>query len=350
MDNLDLHLENHKLTKTLPKQWVTFDKDKPDKEMFVMEDFACYLKKLYQSLMGIKKFYENDFNKDNNCTIDEYIALFNSAFNKIIKLLIPSDLVRKEILKSLKGEKREYDTLRFELLEKTPKYESCFKHDKDNNVVGFSDETFDKISKYAKQLFMIEKFCSFTTRKFWQQEITKVNQLDFNKPYKILVKCVFPDGWRKENKSKKLDKFMKSKKFHSTSLIDDRHFYNTFFAFSNQYALLIMDYEDNDFVCASATDSYSEEVIDRENLLKDKKIFSDILLQKDESIDDKVHKFYAEAVECETPKNILENVNLYTEVNVKDIKPKAVIAPNVASLRFAKEVAKEYGDLPVIIK
>ena len=114
--------------------------------------------------------------------------------------------------------------------------------------------------------------------------------------------------------------------------------------------MLLIDYDDKNFVCASPTDSYSEEVIDRKNLLIDKKVFSDVLLQSDEYVNNQNHKFFAEAVECETPKNLLNNIKSYTEVNFKNIKPKAVIAPNEESLEFAKKLAKEYGDLPVISK
>lgn len=71
-------------------------------------------------------------------------------------------------------------------------------------------------------------------------------------------------------------------------------------------------------------------------------------MQDDINISNQNHKFYAEAVECETPKNILECINWYTEVNLKNAKPKAVIVPNEESIEYAKEVAKEYGNLPII--
>ena len=350
MKQIKINLKGHKLTKCLPKVWTTSDVDKPDNELFVLEDFSICSKKLFDSLVGIKKYYQSEFDADNAYTIDEIISLFDSAYEKIVKNLILDKKVRNNLInEKLKTNKDYYNSARFSILENIPKNLPCFDL-VDNKIVGFSDECFSKISKYAKQIFMIEKICSFTTRKFWQKEITRVEDLDLNKNYKILVKCVFPNGWRTTPKSKKFDDYMEDRKFQSTSIIDERNFYRTIFSFASNYALLLMDYNDDDFVCASPTDSYSEEVINKINLLKDKKVFSDVLLQKEENIENKNHKFFAEAVECETPKNLLNNIKFYTEINLKQIKPKAVIAPNKESLSFATELAKKYGDLPVIIK
>ncbi len=348
---LKLDIKEHKLTKTLPQVWLTPDRDIPENEMFVLEDFSVYAKKLYASLLGIKKFYQDKFNKNNTYTIDEYLQLFDSAYNKILNVFVPTTQATKIISSDKTLKQKDYNAeTRFLLLEKVLQNNNNFKFDENNNLIGFSDETYLKIKNKVKQLFLIEKLCSFTTREFWKEEITSFEDLDLNKPYKILVKCVLKDGWRKEGKSKKLDNFMKSKIFNSTSLIDNKHFYNTFFAFTSQYALLLIDYSDKDYVCASAKDSYSEEVIDNKNLLEFKRVFSDILLQNEINENQQNHKFYAEAVECETPQNILDNIELYTEVNMKHIKPKAVIVPNYDSIDFAKQVAKEYGDLPVIMQ
>lgn len=351
MEQLKVKLNGHKISRVLPKEWTTSDKDKPNKEFFVLEDFAIYLTKMYDSLIGIKKNYQKEFDADSPYTIDDFIDLFNNAFAKIVRSFVPDSKARYKLLAkqrkdSITGNIRK----RFSVLEDVPKNTEnfVFKHGK---AIGFTDELYKKINKYANQIFMIEKISSFTTRKFWQQEMTKADELDLNKKYKILVKCVFPNGWRESNNSKKFSDYMDSRAFYSTSLIDENHFYSTFLSFTTgPYALLLVDYDDKNFVCASPTDSYSEEVIDRKNLLKEKKIFSDILLQSEEDINNKNHKFFAEAVECETPKNLLENLKFYTEVNIRNIKPKAVIAPNKYSIEFAQQVAKEYGDLPVINK
>ena len=350
MKLFETNLNGHKLTKTLPKVWKTSDKDTPKKELFVLEDFSMYLTRLYDSLIGIKTFYEKEFNDDNIYTIDEYISLFNVCYKKILRNLITNKKTLDEMIKEQVALGRDRDkNARFSVLTKIPKYSDCFERHF-NKVKGFTDEVYEKISKYAKQLFMIEKICSFTTRKFWAKEITKADELDLKKNYKILIKCVFPYSWRDTNRTKKINNYMKSRIFHSTSLIDERHFYSTFLSYSKHYAMLLIDYNDEDFVCASPTDSYSEEVIDNHNMISDKMIFSDVLLQSDENIDDINHKFFAEAVECETPKNLLNNIKFYTEVNFKNIKPKAVIAPNKESLEFAEQLAEEYGDLPVISK
>ena len=333
MEQIDIDLKGHKLTKTLPKQWITSDIDQPKgRELFVLEDFEVYLNKLHASLLGIKKYYEKEFNKDSSYAIDDLIALYNNAYNKIVNYLIPGSPF-------LNMDKIKIDSEKFVFNK--------------GRVCGFTDKFYDRINYYAKLMFMIEKICSFTTRKFWQKEMTKFEDLDLNKNYKILVKCVFPYAWRgcDMSKSQKIDQYMKSRVFHSTSIIDENHFYNLFCTnINSKYALLIIDYDDEKFVCASPTDSYSEEVIDRKNLIKDKYIFSDVLLQSDENINDQNHKFFAEAVECETPQGLLNNIKFYTEVNFKEINPKAVIAPNEESVEFANEIAKQYGNIPVILK
>ena len=350
MKYLDMELQSHKISKNLPQIWTSADKDIPDNEMFVVEDFLIYAGKLFKSLLGIKQFYEKEFNADNDCTIDEYIELFNHNYDKFLKAIIPNEQRRTNLIMQELGAGRDYWTdARFSILEDILKDKDVFAF-KDGKVVGFSSEAYSNISKHAQQLFLIEKLCSFTTRKFWQNEITKFEDLDLNKPYKILVKCVLADDWRNEKKSKKLKEYMQNKTYHSTSLIDQDSFYKTFFSCSKNYALLLMDYDDNDFICASPSDDYSEEVIDGNNPLQDKKIFSDVLLQDGLTKNNKNHKFFAEAVECETPKNVLSNIKLYSEINLKDIKPKAVIAPNANSLKFAKEISKQYGDIPVLLK
>lgn len=347
----DIKLKNNKISKKFPKVWTTADKDNPDNEMFVLEDFSVYAKKLYKSLIGIKKYYEKDFNASNICTINSYIDLFNDNLNSILSVICSGSehATKVTAFQALNGISLDHDE-RFDLLENVVKDSKHFVFDKNEKVVGFTDSTYSKISSFAKQIFIIEKLCSFTTRKFWQEEITKFEDLDLNKNYKILVKCVMPDGWRRERKSKKLNQYMESRSYHSTSLIDQNNFYRTFFSFTGHYALLLMDYEDKDFICASPSDDYSEEVINGTNLISDKKVFSNILLQDELNEDQKNHKFFAEAVECETPKNILNNIRLYSEINLRNIKPRAVISPNLESLDFAENVAKQYGDIPVIIK
>ena len=352
MEYFDVSLKSHKISKSLPKVWKTADKDSPETEMFVLEDFSMYAKKLFDSLVGIKMFYEKEFNADNTNTIDEYIDLFNISFGSFINELVEDSgyVFGLTVYDVLKSHKKREDLRFFSLLEDVKKSPKYFTFDEKGKVNGFNDATHKRLSRHAKQLFMIEKMCSFTTRKFWQNEITSFKDLDLKKPYKILVKCIMSNDWRKEKRSKKLTKYMESRKYYSTSLINEKTFTKTFFSGFQSYALLLVDYDNKEFVCASPSDDYSEEVIDRINMLSEKKVFSDVLLQDKITRNKKIHKFFAEAVECETPKNILHCVGLYSEINFKNIKPKAVIAPNEDSFDFAQNLAKEYGDLPVLKK
>ena len=87
-----------KIIKNIPKNWHNSFKPMSDK-VFCDIEFAIYCKTLYASLIGIKKFYENDFNKDNSNTIDEYIGFFNELYEKFLKLSIDENLINEYFLK-----------------------------------------------------------------------------------------------------------------------------------------------------------------------------------------------------------------------------------------------------------
>ena len=340
---------NGKLNKKLPKSWNNENSYYHD-STYGDKEFAVYAKKLYASLKGIKNYYEKEFNEDNIYTIDEYIALFNRTYNKFLHQVIDDEKEREDYFITCKKSRFSVENHgRFKIIQELKYRNPKFFEFKDDEIVGFSDEGYEKLKPLAKCLFMIEKICSFTTRKFWKNELTKIQDLDLKKPFKILAKCVFPYGWRSDGSSKNLDEYMNDRIYSSASLIDNEHKFNLFYA-NNQkiFAMLIMEYDGNNLICASPMDSYSEEKINGKNALLYKNEFSDALLQDETKQNGKNHKLYAEAVECETPKNILESMQFYSEVNLKNGRPVGVIIPNYESIDFASQEA-EKRNLPIFI-
>ena len=335
---------NSKIIKLLPKTWN--NRNKAFSEMvYGDKEFVIYCNKLYESLTGIKKFYENDFNKDNVCTIDEYLGFFNNLYNKFLNISIDDKSIIDDYFKSCKNLKIDINSrARFNIFDKI-KYRNnkIYKLNNKHEVTGFTEYGYDEISKIAKQLFMIEKLCSFTTKKFWKNELTDIKDLDLNSKFEILVKCVFSVHWRSDNNSTELKNYYKERIYSSASLIDENHKENLFaLPKTDIFAILILDGKEEDIVCASKTDSYSEEYIDNKNLLEYKQEYTNVLLQDQTHVGGKGHKLYAEAVECETPKNLLQNLKRYTEVNLKNAKTVGVICPNSKSITFSKNQAGKY--------
>lgn len=336
--------ENNKIVKCLPKSWHNANKALSER-VYPDSEFAIFCGKLYKSLIGIKKFYENDFNRDNICTIDEYIDYFNNQYSKFLNLSIDNkneiekyfnECYNKKINIEMRGRFEIFDKIRY----RNP-YIYSYNTRKDTN--GFTDNGYKTINSIAKDMFLIEKLCSFTTRKFWKNELTRIEDLNVNSDFKILVKCVFPKPWRSDYGSKELKNYYDDRIYSSTSLIDEKHKENLFAVPSGEkFAILVMDCDVNSIVCASEKDSYSEEQINNKNLLQYKQEYSQVLLQHKTNVNSKNHKLFAEAVECETPKNILSNVVNYNEVNLKNPKPVGVICPNIQSIEFAKKQADKY--------
>ena len=76
-----------KVYRYLPKTW--------DKDVTVLTsttnglvDLSGYVMNMNRALLDIKEYYEDDFNKDNTYTIDNYIDMFNYIVRKIDKLLL----------------------------------------------------------------------------------------------------------------------------------------------------------------------------------------------------------------------------------------------------------------------
>lgn len=338
---MGLEKYNIKTIRKLPKTW---NSSAISEKVFGDIEFSIYCDKLFNSLIGIKKYYENDFNINNSYTIDEYINIFNSIYNNFLELAINDKNITTEYFEYCKNNKIDINSkARFDIFDKIQyRNKDVFRINKNNETIGFTKYGYDKVKEIANQLFIIEKLCAFTTRKFWKKELTDANKINLKSNFKILVKCVFSEKWRPDSNSKELKQFLNNRIYTSTSLIDEKS-KEKIFASSrvDTFAIIIMDCDEKDIICASHKDSYSEEKINNNNLIIDKKEYSNLLLQDNITIDGKNHKLFAEAVECETPKNLLNNIARYTEVNLRNAKPVGVICPNARSEKFAKKQAKQ---------
>lgn len=339
MDN-NIETKNIKVTRVLPKSWRNriFGE-----KVFGDVEFATYCKKLYTSLLGIKKYYKSDFNKDNTHPIDEYIDLFNDLYDKFLNLSISNNQINKYFEECKKKEIDVDLNGRFDIFENLlQRNKDIYKTNAKNETTGFTENGYNQVKKIAKQMFVMEKLCAFTTRKFWKNELTNIDKLNLKSKFKILVKCVMRDEWRQDHKSKDEQEFLNDRIYCSASLIDENSKEKLFALTSiDTFAIMIMDCDEKDIICASNKDSYSEEHIDNQNLIKDKKEFTKILLQDNIAINGKNHKLFAEAVECETPKNILKNIKRYSEVNLRSAKPIGIICPNLQSEKFCQKQAKK---------
>ena len=338
-------MSSSKIIRLLPKNWNNSRKAVSERTYGDIE-FALYCEKLYASLLGIQKFYQEDFDSKNVCKISEYIDCFNDRYEQFLNLSINNSQEIEELYKKYTEKGFDIKTIgRFKVFDQIKHRNSLiYKINSSGEIKGFTEEGYKIVKSIAKDLFLIEKLCSFTTRQYWFDELTDIKDLDINGEFKILVKCIFPKNWRSDSASKELKEYYNNRIYSSASLIDEKHKDNLFTATgANVTALLVLNCDNESFVCASKTDNYSEESIDNVNCLEYKQEYTNIMLQDKSRHNGKMHKLYAEAVECETPKNILNNLKKYSEVNLKNPKTVAVIAPNKISLNFAKKQAEKYN-------
>lgn len=335
-------VKGKKISRFLPKSWGNVQEMFSRNWVDVPNELGNYCEMLFTSLSDIKKFDEKEFNKDNTYTIDEYIGIFDSVYKQIVDLLLVKEKYIQEQNIARLQKVNFYEIGRFDALTKENFKKDAFLYTIDRYPKAFRDETYSKVLPLVKKLFMIEKMCSFTTRKLWENQITKIEDLDTTKKFKILVKAIFPQEWRCEKLTRDLLTYYKSRIYESTSLIDEKHTHNIFQYYDHRIlAALIVDFELKNMICGDRADTYSEEYVDNSNPLKEKSIYSDIFLQEDIDMNGKNHKLYAEAVQTITPNSVLNQIGYYSEINIRNAKPVAVFVPNKDSITFCKNVAKK---------
>ena len=201
---------------------------------------------------------------------------------------------------------------------------------------------YEKIKPLAKQLFMIEKFCSFTTKKIWQNEVTLPKDFNPEKNYNAIVRVILPNSWKDEDLT---NKYAKNRIHYSASLINKQNrnkiFLNNFY---DKMALLLIEYNEKDFICADAQDDFSEEEIDGFSPSETRTEYTNVFAVSEDNVSGKTHRIFANAVETATPMSIFRMLDqsLYSEVNMKNPKVFGVVAPNEESIEFAKKIADEY--------
>ena len=343
MEQFIFDIKDKKISRFLPKSWGYSGEKITHNWINVPNELGRYCELLFLSLLDIKKFYENEFNKKNTYTIDEYIGIFDSVYAQIIDLLVDKDKYLKEQKIAKQVLLDFYEVARFNVLS----FNSNLKHEAfsftiDRYPKAFKDETYAKIIPLVKKLFMIEKMCSFTTREFWKNQITKIKDLDTTKKFKILVKAIFPEQWRYQKLTNDLVKYYTSRIYESTSLIDEKHTHSLFQYYDHRImAALIVDFNEKDMVCGHRADTYSEEYINSTNPIKEKTLYSNLFLQEEVDVNGQNHKLFAEAVETITPNAVLNQISYYSEINVKNSKFVGVFVPNKESVQFCKKIAKE---------
>lgn len=350
MREFSLFSDNSKIYRELPETW---DDSRylyaPSSGIF---DFSNYVLKLHKELKNIKRFYEKEFNSDDTnqfpngeCnTIDDYIDVVEESIIKINKLIMKKSLLKNMDLENYVFDRdNSFAALRYDELEKLD--ESAFITNRTGKINGFKPDIYKKIQPIAKELFWVEKACSAVTRKIWKKEITNVKDLDLKKPFKIIARVVMPNNWRLNygTTNYEVEEYYKNKRYSSASLIDEKN-KSKLFMYDNWKsgvaAILILEYDENKFICADSDDCFSEEFINEQIPLEGVEKSTSVN-KLDEVTDNNNHAFYSRGVEIATPQSILEEILECSEVNMKDAKVVGVIAPNIESLAFAEHEAEK---------
>ena len=341
---VEIKLQCGKISRILPKYWnFTYEWKNLNVKPNGLLGFASYLQKMKVGLKDIKKFYEQDFNENNDYSIDTYIALFNNLLSQIDDILLNKSNI-KQIKKAyrIRG-KVDISNLHYDYYKKLIN-KNAFVYNDNKDMYGFSNAAYEKLAPLAKKIFMIEKMCSFTTRKFWQNEITDIKDFNIKKPYTIIARVILPENWRPIGNKKFIKEYYKKRIYTSASLIDKSHTENVFSSYSSKYALLILKFDNDKFICADNDDAFSEEFINGANPYADKTEYTFVNLVDEQEIDNNEHKLYSIGVEIFTPKGILNKLKYdyqYSEINMKNAEIVGVISPNKSSNEFAESQAKK---------
>ena len=339
-----------KIVKNLPQYWGKTNVQSPYRADGNC-DLAEYCRLLFSSLMEIKEDYEAKFNRLSITPIQDYIDFFDDQYSKIANVLLNAKAV-KNFSANMRANNPKYYTYItrfFALRENSCCNSGVLKIGFDGKSYGYSDSAYAVIKPLVTNIFLIDKVCSFITRKFWQEEITSLSDLSLKGDFKILIKTVFAENWRRDKVSPTIKKFHQDRIYQSASLIDNKHKYS-FFGSRNNFvkAWLVMGFDPNKFMCANSDDSFSDESINDTNPLIEKNVYTDVLLQSCVKKGGKEHKLYAVAVEAITPKFLLNRMYDYSEVNLQEAKPVAVInLGGYENTKFAQKQAQKF-DIPIL--
>lgn len=295
-----------------------------------------YAQMLKDIVFEIDKNEDQTFDMLSSTPISDYKLLIDIYYNKLLNLTFKRDYLN-QIGDEFNAIKREKYTNTSQSL----KVEN-FVYDEFGVAVGIKDDYFKNFNSIAKKLYMFEKVISHTTKQIWENEITLTANLDLNKPFKLIVKTVFPQTWRFSGRKEDIDSFGKQKYFQSASLISDEKPHALYlYHYKRICALLVYKYEKDKFIVADHHDIRSSEFINRNNPYEEFIIYDPIEKIYAEKVDGRVHDLFAQATEIATPNYVLSKSTFYNEVVLKNPKVEGVLAPNECSVDYAKSLAKQ---------
>lgn len=338
-----MKFENEKINKADVSRQIRKDFDGGDE----LKELFYYVSIMHHDLLQIKKFYKKEFLKIAGNSIDEYIGLFQKYANSLFSTCFYA--------KQLIVQKNFPFATHYNLFWKDGKFLygqknffpfKVLKFDDDHRPTGIKEKYFQKIEKIAKKIFMLEKICSFSTQKIWQQEIEKLSGANFSRDRAMIVKVIFPGGWQKEISLEGADKWQ-TRRCQSTSLIDNAHSKNLFLYDEKQEcACLVVKPNQEKIICASSTDMWSTETT-TQSTKSNQHLAKHTGVTKILTFDDNLHHaIYAYGTLISTPKGLLGDK--YNEVLMVDPEYCAVYAPNKNSADYAKVVAEKM-DLPFFV-
>lgn len=346
------------ISRRMPKNWqnkVSFVKTL---NLDPVNDIKEYMLSLYGDLKNIEKYYKDEVKDELN--IDDELLHFNDLCDKIISSFIGESYFNSQkkeypdsmsaVLafhsdkKAIKEQWQSYE--RFKLLDKQTiiaNNKSMLKYDKEGYACGFSDKAYNEIEPLLKQLFMLEKLCSFTTKKLWNNAITKLVFLDFKKDFKLLVKVEVEGKWRKFGDSDETKQYFDKKLYKSISIVDKDHIKHIFKSDQENdgtIACVVMKPESDKIICGYPCDAYTEETINNKEpgQVMQKSAYTDInLISKKKNVDD-THRLFSQATMTCTPDGLLDRLNTskYNEIIMENPTPLGVFAPNKNCVRFAE--------------
>lgn len=341
--------EEIKITREWQQTFLNYMSKNLCKEKNEFYDFSKYCYSLRSDLLSVKKHYKDEFNKQNTITIDEYIAIFDDVYEKYENYVSNPEIIN-EIKKGYTCD--EWKCVRFhsDLIKKFLRnnlFKKC-----DNETCMIDNEVFENVKEITKQIFMLEKFCSFTTKKFWKNELSNINEFmeKQNSEYGFIAQVIFSFNWRNETQSMSLDSYFNKKTVFSASYISDKK--TTYFGLANNVAIAGLLYSSaKSLIFGSAYDSMTEERIDGKNPLSDKVNYTNIDRVAMFDKDGELHEIYGTGTEISTPKSIMDKSQTYNEIVLdrKHDKPVAVFYADKSSYFYAKFLAKKYKLKKIIL-
>lgn len=317
-----------------------------------MEDLVRFCRDFYSDLLYIKKYYEKEFNatSENLIPIDAHIEMFLRTFKQLIKS-INSPKRYERLFKTGKKANAVFNELSSKISDKVDFHHEGLNNELTGEVI--SEPYYKKMKQFMDIMFLQEEIIAPTTQKLWHNYIAKnVNDIKKNK-YCCLVKVL--SDWRMENKSPKLDKYMKSRYAMSVSLITD--FKSRFFDWQLSAQTVGIIYSTKKILAGCYKDAFLEEFIDDECPLCHREYSSIRVTQKEYN-----HKICSYASKIATPNSVLlannRSFDTYNEVIIdkRESTPIAVFCVkreinyehgNEQAKRTATRIAKRFG-LPLI--